>query len=151
MCNPLVVVWMQLIVMKYFEDPRLGYSQFSCDIAWASPRFSFHSYNYGIFIGWCPYSPWATCIHKCRRCYIFDLFLTRNHSVEVLCANFVSLCIFALPSCMSFRWHFLTKNLYAYLVSSIRADQNDCWPFRCFPGRLATLNFENIEKGFSPK
>jgi hypothetical protein len=69
MCAPRVVVWMQLIVMKYFENPPLGQSQFSCDIARASPRPSFHSCNYGIFIGWCPYNPWTICIYKCRRCY----------------------------------------------------------------------------------
>jgi hypothetical protein len=31
-------------------------------------RLSSHSCNYGIFIFWCPYSPWATCIYSytCR-------------------------------------------------------------------------------------
>jgi hypothetical protein len=56
-------------VMKHFEHPRMEYSKFPSDIAWACPRLSFHSRSYGIFTGWCPYSPWATCIHQCRRCY----------------------------------------------------------------------------------
>jgi hypothetical protein len=32
--------------------------------AWTSPRLSLHSRNYDIFIGWCPYSPCTTRIHK---------------------------------------------------------------------------------------
>lgn len=36
---------------------------------------SFHKYNYGIFIGRCPYSPCATWIRKCRRC---PQFLSRE-------------------------------------------------------------------------
>jgi hypothetical protein len=44
-----------IIVMKYFEYPRLGQSQFSYDILRASPWISFHSSDYGFFIGWCPY------------------------------------------------------------------------------------------------
>jgi hypothetical protein len=55
---------MQLIVMKYFEDPRQGQSQF-----WASPRLSFHSCTYDIFNDWCSYSLWVTCVHVCRKCY----------------------------------------------------------------------------------
>lgn len=43
MCAPRVVVWMQLPVIKYVGDPRFGYSQFSCDIAWTSLRVSFRS------------------------------------------------------------------------------------------------------------
>jgi hypothetical protein len=30
-------------------------------------RPSFRSHNYDIVIGWCPGSPCAICIHKCRR------------------------------------------------------------------------------------
>ena len=51
------------------EKPHLGYSQFLCNIMWASPWFSFHSCNYGTFIGWCLHDLWVTCIHKCHRCY----------------------------------------------------------------------------------
>jgi hypothetical protein len=36
------------------------------DFPLPSARLSSHSCNYGIFSGWCPYSPWATCIDKCR-------------------------------------------------------------------------------------
>jgi hypothetical protein len=52
--------------MKYCEDHRLGYSQFSCVIAWASLQLSL--YSCCILIGWCPYSPWVTCIHVWHRC-----------------------------------------------------------------------------------
>lgn len=33
LCPPSVFVWMQFIIAKYFEKPKLDYSQFSCDIA----------------------------------------------------------------------------------------------------------------------
>jgi hypothetical protein len=62
-CAPRVVVWIQLIAMKYFEDPRLWQSQFVCDIARASPRLSFHNCSHDIFTDWRPYSLWATFIH----------------------------------------------------------------------------------------
>jgi len=32
-----------------------------------SARFSSHSCNYDIFVGWCPCTLWATCIYKYRR------------------------------------------------------------------------------------
>ena len=61
MCISRAVVCIQLIVKKYFQDPRWGYSHSSRDIAWAL-RQSFHSRIYGTFID-CLYSPWASCIH----------------------------------------------------------------------------------------
>lgn len=51
------------------EKPYLGYSQFLCNIMWASPQLSFHSCNYGTFVGWCLHDLWVTCIHKYHRCY----------------------------------------------------------------------------------
>jgi hypothetical protein len=35
-CIPRVIVWIQLIVEKHFEDPELEDSQLSRDITWAS-------------------------------------------------------------------------------------------------------------------
>jgi len=55
-CVSQEVVQIQLIIKKYFEDARLGQSQFSCDIAFASTRLSFHSCSCGIFLRWCTYS-----------------------------------------------------------------------------------------------
>lgn len=49
-CAPQVVVHMKVIIMKYFKGPRLGQSQFLCDIACSSPLLSFHSCNYSISI-----------------------------------------------------------------------------------------------------
>jgi hypothetical protein len=57
-----------LIVLKYLRI-----------LGWDSPTFHMISRellhtcsdSYGIFVGWCPYSPWATC-HRCytsRRCF----------------------------------------------------------------------------------
>jgi hypothetical protein len=51
------------------EKLHLGYSQFLCNIMWASPQLSFHSCNYGTFIGWCLHDLRVTCIHKYHRCY----------------------------------------------------------------------------------
>ena len=51
------VLQIQLTSKKYLEDPRLLYFQFSHNIAQDYPRRSFHSCNYGIVIGWCPYIP----------------------------------------------------------------------------------------------
>ena len=63
-----MVVWMQFIIAKYFEDCCLGQSQFSCNITWASPQLFCHSRSCGIFIGWCPYILWVTWIHNCNSC-----------------------------------------------------------------------------------
>jgi hypothetical protein len=60
MCAPPVVLWIQLIGRKHLGDRRLGYSPFSCDIAWISTRLSFHSCSYGILFACCTYGPWAT-------------------------------------------------------------------------------------------
>jgi hypothetical protein len=62
-CGPQIVVWIQLI--KYFNDPQLGQSQFSCDMAWAFPRLSFRS--------WCPYTPYATFNLAC--CYVLRFLM----------------------------------------------------------------------------
>lgn len=35
-----------------------------------SVRLSYHSCSYGIVIGLCPFSPWATCIHKCLTLHV---------------------------------------------------------------------------------
>jgi hypothetical protein len=40
MCVPREVVWIQLIVENHVEDPRLGHSTLSYNIACASPRLS---------------------------------------------------------------------------------------------------------------
>jgi hypothetical protein len=37
---------------KYLRNPRLWYSKFSIDNAWAFPGLSFRICNYGIVIGW---------------------------------------------------------------------------------------------------
>ena len=68
-CVLWLLVWMWLIIKKYFEVPGLGCSQFSCDVVWLSAWLSYHRWNYGIFIGWCSYSLWVTHIHKCFRWY----------------------------------------------------------------------------------
>jgi hypothetical protein len=56
----------ELYVIAISTERTLGWlwqSQFP----WDSPRLSLHACNCGIFIGWCSYSPWATCIHVCHR------------------------------------------------------------------------------------
>jgi hypothetical protein len=61
-----------------FREPsQLLQSQLSCDIAWTT-QLSFHSCYYGIIVS-CPYSPWATCIHKWRRSWHF---LSHGDAVE---------------------------------------------------------------------
>jgi hypothetical protein len=35
-----------------------------------APRLSFDSCCPGSFTSMCPYSAYATCMHKCRRCYV---------------------------------------------------------------------------------
>lgn len=49
----------------YFEDLRVGFSQFPCDIACAAPQLSFNSCSYGTFVWWHPCSLWVICFHKC--------------------------------------------------------------------------------------
>jgi hypothetical protein len=81
---------MDAIVLKYFEDPWLGQSQFWCNVAWASPWFSFHSCSHGI-LDWCPYIPWVTCIRKCCWCYTSCLTQTLLQSSKLVSFQ-VSLC-----------------------------------------------------------
>ena len=58
-----IVVWIQLSFTQQFEDTEVQYSQFSCDIASALTDLSFHSCNYGIVLGWYPYTPRANRFH----------------------------------------------------------------------------------------
>jgi hypothetical protein len=58
-----------LIALKYLENPPLGLSRFPCNMTRDLPRLSFHGCNCGIYIDWCSYSPWATCIHVCHTRY----------------------------------------------------------------------------------
>jgi hypothetical protein len=67
-CVPREVVWIHLTVQSYFEDPRLGHSIFSCNIAYASSRLSYYSCSSGICIGWYLYSAWVTCSYKFSGC-----------------------------------------------------------------------------------
>ena len=68
-CLAREVIWIKSIIRKSFEDFRFGGFHFSCDIVWDSPRLSWHSCKCGLFIGWWPYSAWATGSHKRYRCY----------------------------------------------------------------------------------
>lgn len=68
-CVAREVIWIKSIIRKSLENFRFGGSHFSCDITRDSPRPSWHSCNFGLFIGWWPYSPWATWSHKWHRCY----------------------------------------------------------------------------------
>jgi hypothetical protein len=65
-----VVVQMQLIIMKYSEDPQFGWSQLLCDIVSAPiPQRCCNT-----FTGWCLYSPRVTCIQVCCSCDMETLF-----------------------------------------------------------------------------
>ena len=66
---PQEVAWIQMLVKKYFRDAQWLWIQFFRVIAYNSTRLSFQSCNYGAFIDPCPYSPWATCLHRRRMCY----------------------------------------------------------------------------------
>jgi hypothetical protein len=71
MCPSSVFLWIQLT----------SWSCFSSTVGWDSPdsRATSHdellrgsrstNYNCVIFLGWCPYSLWATYIQVCHRCY----------------------------------------------------------------------------------
>jgi hypothetical protein len=48
-CTESAGVWLQWVLMKYFEDPRLGFSQFNWIIAWESPWLSFRRCDCDIF------------------------------------------------------------------------------------------------------
>jgi hypothetical protein len=50
-----------------------------------------HSCNYGIFIAWCPYSLWTTCIRVCRRCYTSCLTETLLQSLKHISVDDVGL------------------------------------------------------------
>jgi len=59
MCVQRAVVWIQFIVKRFVHDLRMGQFQFSCNIAWPSPRLSCLSWQYGTFIDCWHYGPRA--------------------------------------------------------------------------------------------
>ena len=54
-----VRVWMQLSVRKYFWGPVFRIDTVLVRYCVSFEALSFHGCNYGIFIGWCPCSPWT--------------------------------------------------------------------------------------------
>jgi hypothetical protein len=54
-----VRVWMQLSFRKYFWGPVFRMDTVLVRYCVSFEALLFHGCNYGIFIGWCPYSPWA--------------------------------------------------------------------------------------------
>jgi len=81
--NPIFFFLLLLLLLPLFLlILLLRQSQVSWEVSWASPRPSFRSHKYDIFIGCCPGSPCAICIHKCRRwytaCVIKTLHLSKH-------------------------------------------------------------------------
>jgi hypothetical protein len=79
---------------------------------WVSAWLSYHSWNYGIFIGWCLYRPWVTHIHKCCRCYT---------------SCFIELLLLPSLKCISI-WMMLTRTMCCSFLS-ISTISTDIW--RC--------------------
>ena len=69
LCPSGVMLRKQRTFQQVIPERWSGQPSFSRDATWASPRYSFHSCSYGVFIGWCPYTPWVTSVLKYSRCY----------------------------------------------------------------------------------
>ena len=69
---------------RCFKNPRIGQSQFSCNIA-RLLHSSFHSRSYITFTCLRLYSPWETGIHKCHRCQHFMTHTNTAPIVETGC------------------------------------------------------------------
>jgi hypothetical protein len=79
------------------EKPQLGYSQFLCNIMWASPYPSYHSCNYGTFVGWCLHDLWVTCIHKYHTCHtscLTTMLLQLSKHTDCMMLTRVIYCLF---------------------------------------------------------
>ena len=108
-----VTIGMDVITKKYFEVPGLGCSQFFCDVVWVSAWLSYHSWNYGIFIGWCSYSPWVTHIHKCCKCYtscLIKLLLQSLKCISIwMMLTRVMCCSFPNSTILTEIWRYTHK------------------------------------------